>query len=328
DISHMGRLRFDGPGAVELLNWLVTRDVSKIKTGYVRYSLAVNEAGGVLDDVLVSLFEDGAGTPYYLMVVNASNREKIVARIEERVEQHPLKDSQWSDLTESWSMIAVQGPKALELLQPLVTADLAGMKYYTGFETLIDGRGGIVSRTGYTGEDGFEVILGADAVVELWSKVLDAGESLGVMPAGLGCRDTLRLEAGMPLYGHELTEETNPYQAGLGFAVSLKKPEPFSGRDALARFKDDPDQLVRVGLELEGKRIAREEFPIAADAESLEAPVGRVTSGTFSPTLEKSLAMGYVSPKHAAVGTDVVIDIRGRPVPAKVVQLPFYSRKE
>jgi aminomethyltransferase len=218
-------------------------------------------------------------------------------------------------------MIAVQGPKALAIAQPLVDANLAGMKYYTGAETRICGHGGIVSRTGYTGEDGCELIVGAAIVPRVWQAMLEAAAPLGGLPCGLGARDTLRLEAAMPLYGHELTEQINPYQAGLAFAVNLEG-RSFPGRDALVKFKQDASLPRRIGLEMAGKRIPREGAPILAK----EKTVGQVTSGTFSPTLEVPIAMGYVQPEEAWDGASVEVDIRGRREGARIVALPFYHR--
>jgi aminomethyltransferase len=320
DISHMGRLRFDGPDAARFLDGLVTRRVADLAQGQIRYALVTNEAGGILDDVLVYRLADAAGGTYYLMVVNASNRPKIVAWIDAQRKAAAL-DFSYTDLTTQWAMIAVQGPKALQAVQPFVEADLAAMKYYTGVETRICGHGGIVSRTGYTGEDGCELIVGAQATPSVWQAILEAARPLGGLPCGLGARDTLRLEAAMPLYGHELSEEINPYQAGLGFAVNLEG-RSFPGRDALVQFKQDPSLPRRIGLEMAGKRIPREGAAIVAG----ETVIGRVTSGTFSPTLEVPIAMGYVRPEAALEGASVEVDIRGRHERARIVSLPFYRR--
>jgi len=321
DISHMGRLRFDGAGAAAFLDRLVTRRVSDMRPGRIRYGLVTNDAGGILDDVLVYRLADAALQPYHLLVVNASNRPKIIEWITPRLAVAP--DVTMADVTHDWAMIAVQGPKALELTQPLVDVELAAMKYYAGREAAIAGHGGIVSRTGYTGEDGCELIVGARVVVGIWESLVAAG----AVPAGLGCRDTLRLEAAMPLYGHELSETINPYQAGLEFAVDLEG-RSFTGRDALARLKDDKSQPRRVGLVAAGKRAPREGYAILAAAPNSDGrTIGRVTSGTFSPTLDEPIAMGYVEPAFAAPGTDVMIDVRGRPEPARIAALPFYRRK-
>jgi aminomethyltransferase len=320
DISHMGRIRFDGPDAARFLDSLLTRRVDNLKPGGIRYSLVTNDAGGVKDDVLVYHLRDGAGGSYHLLVVNAINREKILGWIEDHHGQFP--DASVTDLTHQWAMIAVQGPLAVELVRPLVDHDVAAMKYYTGVETVLAGHGGIISRTGYTGEDGFELIVGNAVVEQLW-ETLATGSGPGVLPAGLGARDTLRLEAGMPLYGHELNEELNPFQAGLNFAVNLENRQ-FSGRDALLKAQADQSLPRLVGLELEGKRPAREGYAIFAHDE----PVGRVTSGTFSPTFQKPIAMGYVPPRYTAAGTKLTIDIRGQAAHAAVVPLPFYRRPQ
>lgn len=315
DVSHMGRLRFDGPGAAEFLDRLTTRRVNDLKPGRVRYSLLTNESGGILDDVLVYRLADAADQPYYLMVVNASNRQKIVQWIEPRLAD--ARQVQFTDVTYDWAMIAVQGPQALAAAQPLVEVDLSRLKYYQAAETRVAGHGGIVSRTGYTGEDGCELILGSAAAPAVWETLIAAGGTA----AGLGARDTLRLEAAMPLYGHELTEEINPFQAGLAFAVDLDQ-RSFPGRDALARLKDDARLPRRIGLEIEGKRPAREGHQVLDEGRR----VGCVTSGTLSPTLGRPIAMGYVEPQTAVPGRRLQIDVRGQVLPATVVELPFYHR--
>lgn len=330
DISHMGRLRFEGPGAAEFLACLLTRRVADMALNQIRYSLVTNDAGGILDDVLVGYYHDDYGQPFYVVVVNASNREKIVRWIDlhlppERAEA-PGREIVWTDVTRLWAMFAIQGPRAVELLQPLVDVDLASMKYYRGAQVRIlhpaaRRQGGIISRTGYTGEDGFELSIGASIAPGVWNVLMEMGKSLGAVPTGIGARDTLRLEAGMPLYSHELSETINPFEAGLGFACHLVGYD-FPGRDALKRIQQEPLERVRVGLELTGRRAARDGAAILVDDQS----VGLVTSGSFSPTLEKSIAMGYVPPQLAQPGTEVVVDIRGRKEPARVVQLPFYRR--
>ena len=260
DVSHMGRLRFDsnggsdGQAAGAFLDSLLTRRVADQQPGQIRYSLVTDESGGVLDDVLLYRLADAAGGSFYLLVVNAGNREKIVAWIE----SHLPDDGSvaLSDLTHQWAMIAVQGPRSCEFVAPIVEHDVESLGYYQGVETSIAGHGGIISRTGYTGEDGFELILGTRATEGVWQTLLDAGADAGVVPAGLGCRDTLRLEAAMPLYGHELSEQINPYEAGLAFAVQLKD-RTFIGHDALAAARGSIAR-VRVGIQLSGRRVARE----------------------------------------------------------------------
>ena len=322
DVSHMGRLKFTGAGAGTFLEGLLTRRVADMKPGQIRYSLVTNDAGGILDDVLLcNLTGDNkhSGSPYYLLVVNASNRQKILDWLAPRLHDRP--DVQMADETLATAMIAVQGPAALKLLQPLADIDLAAMRYYTGAEAKIGGRPAIVSRTGYTGEDGFELTVPAAEAVAIWDSLLSAGKPLGAQPAGLGARDTLRLEAAMPLYGHELNEEIDPLTAGLGFAVHLDG-RSFPGRDALARIAAAPTSRVRIGLQLSGKRVPREHYEIRKGQE----PVGEVTSGTFSPTFQHPIAMGYVRSESAQEGAELMIDIRGQAEPARVVKLPFYRR--
>ena len=332
DISHMGRINFVGPGAAAFLDRLLTNSVRTLKPGQIRYSLIVNESGGVLDDVLVYR-TPAEGNTDHMLVVNASNRLNILDWIQSH--STPGDGVEIQDKTIEWGMIAVQGPRALDLVRPLVDmrkpggapdpdARLDAIPYYffAGIGTV--GTWGIVSRTGYTGEDGVELILPSEKVVELWQKLIEAGTPIGLKPCGLGARDTLRLEAGMPLYGHELNEASDPFMAGLDFAVKLDKPD-FIGKRALVDAKKAMQAQLsrrRVGLELEGKRIAREGYLVLKD----ESKVGFVTSGTFSPTLAKSIAMAYVQPDVAQPGNEFTVDIRGQLVPARVVRLPFYKR--
>ena len=313
DIAHMGRLRFDGPDACALLDRLLTNDVTKLEPGQVRYSLVCREDGGILDDVLVYRFES-----HYLLVVNASNRTKIVNWIEQ---QQGGLSSGFRDLTTTHAMLALQGPRGIDVMRALDCAPAAGLQYYTAVETTVAGIGGTVSRTGYTGEDGFELIVANDDALPLLSRIVEAGQASNLVPCGLGCRDTLRLEAAMPLYGHELSESIDPLTAGLSFAVKLKAGD-FIGRSTVQTIKESGPKKKRVGLQLEGRRIAREGATILAEG----SLIGEVTSGTFSPTLQASIAMGYVEPGHAGIDTRVVVDIRGKEQSARVVPIPFYRR--
>jgi aminomethyltransferase len=224
DISHMGRLRFEGPGAELFLAGLLTRRVGDLRLGQVRYSLVTNDAGGILDDVLVGHYHDENGQPFYVVVVNAANREKIVRWTHDHLPRQRAEargqEVVVSDVTRLWAMFAIQGPRSVEALQPLVDADLENMRYYNGelvriLHPAARRQGGIISRTGYTGEDGFELSIGAGIARGVWEAVLELGRPLGLVPTGIGARDILRLEAGMPLYGHELSEQVNPFEAGL-----------------------------------------------------------------------------------------------------------------
>jgi aminomethyltransferase len=314
DVSHMGRLSFGGPGAQGLIQLVWTNDAATMKDFQVRYGLVCNESGGVHDDVLVYRWPYG-----WAMVVNASNRAKILDALE-RAKPRAGGEVQIMDQTLTTGMLAVQGPRAVALCRDLFDADVTALKYYTAAATRCRGQQCVVSRTGYTGEDGLEVILGAAHLPALADELV----ARGVVPCGLGARDTLRLEAAMPLYGHELTEETDPFQAGLGWAVKLEKGE-FAGRSALMLALERVDRPApqRVGLELEGRRAAREGCPVVLDN---GRAVGRVTSGSFAPTLGKSIAMAYVAPAQARTGTRLLVDVRGQTVPATVVALPFYRR--
>jgi aminomethyltransferase len=309
DVSHMGRLSFAGDGALDLIQHVWSNDAASMKDFQARYGLLTNDQGGIRDDVLVYRWPYG-----WAMVVNASNRPKIVAWLAER---KGSRDVRVMDQTEQTCMVAVQGPRAVELCRGLTEADPSQLGYYRAAPTRYKDVNCVVSRTGYTGEDGVEIMTTAAMAATLCDELV----ARGVRPCGLGARDTLRLEAAMPLYGHELTEETDPLQAGLGWAVKLDKGD-FIGRDAILRRKEDATRPMRVGLELEGKRIAREGAAVLKEGR----PVGRVTSGTFTPTLQKAIAMAYVEPALAAAGTALEVDVRGRAERARVVPLPFYRR--
>lgn len=309
DISHMGRLSFEGPDALALIQNVYTNNAATLKDGQVRYGLVCNAEGGIRDDVLVYRWPDSYG-----MVVNASNRDKIVAWL---AQHKGNRNVQVKDATLDTCMIAVQGPKAIELCRGLTPADAGALSYYYATMSTYQGQPCVVSRTGYTGEDGVEYIVGKAQGVALWEELAKRGAKA----CGLGARDTLRLEAAMPLYGHELGEDIDPLQAGLSWAVKLDKGD-FIGREALLRRRDDKSLRHRVGLELEGRRIAREGADLKHDGKT----VGRVCSGTFTPTVGKSIAMAYVEPALTTPGTVLSVDVRGKEGPARVVPLPFYRR--
>ena len=316
DIGHMGRLHFDGPDVLDWLERSTTNHVSKLAIGQIQYSLMVNESGGVLDDILVYRLAAG-----YLVVCNASNRAKVVAQFESLRGDF---QANLVDRTIETAMIAIQGPAAVQLVQRVLAdhPSSTSIRYYHfDIPTSLD-PDTFVSRTGYTGEDGFEIITRGDRAVALWDALISQGADFGVRPCGLGARDTLRFEASMPLYGHEMDESVDPYSAGLGWAVKLNKGE-FEGRDALRDWKRAP-KWKRIGLALEGKRMARQ----GAIVLSGERSIGRVTSGTFAPTLEASLAMALIEPAFAGEGTRLTIDVRGKVEAATVVPLPFYRRVE
>lgn len=312
DVSHMGRFLFNGPQSGAWLERVVSCRVANLPVGKVRYGLVCQEDGGVLDDVLV--YNLGGNPADWGLVVNASNR----ARIKNWLMEHGQGlDAKLTDETDKTAMVAVQGPKAMALASGLFPDDPNLLPNYGCMTTTLKGHKVLVSRTGYTGEDGFEVILPADQGIPLIEQLV----SQGVTPCGLGARDTLRLEAGMPLYGHELSEKIDPFQAGLGRSVDLDKA--FIGREALAQRKDRKDLPVRVGIVGSGKRAAREKDAVVG----LEAQeLGIVTSGTVSPTRGEPVAMAYLKPDLAVPGTPVQVLVRGRAEPFVVTRLPFYKR--
>jgi aminomethyltransferase len=314
DVSHMGRLTVQGDAAEAWLDGLTTRRAAGTPDGRVRYSLVCNESGGVLDDILFTRVTDTR----FDLVVNASNRAKLL----EWFAKHAMADADLIDRTEATAMIAVQGPGAVEMVASLADTDVASIRYYRSGEANIAGAPCVVSRTGYTGEDGFELITNAEQAEGVWQTLIN----LGASACGLASRDTLRLEAGMPLYGHELNEGLNPLQADLAFAVEFEDanggPRKFVGSDALLKMKGDASLRRRVGLKVEGKRPPREEYVVLSGGK----PCGVVTSGTHSPTLGAPIAMAYVEPELATEGTQLAIDVRGTETPATVVKLPFYKR--
>jgi aminomethyltransferase len=316
DVSHMGRIQFTGPHTTRFLQKVLTRTVAEQRVGQSRYSLVCNPAGGVMDDVIVS-----HDAKQWLMVCNASNREKLLKHFHDVRHDDDL-DFDMADETASTAMVAIQGPRVIDRIGEILPVDVRSMKRYTFQTDSILLTKFTVFRSGYTGEDGVELILPAKAA-SMGMKML-AGqmtkENATIKPAGLAARDTLRLEAAMPLYGHELTETTDPLAAGLGWAVDLNKD--FIGAEPLRKIAADGPKRKLVGLELEGRRIARQGMAVKAD----DATVGEVTSGTFGPTLQKSIAMAYVDADRAAVGTELSVDLKGTPNAAKVVPLPFYKR--
>jgi aminomethyltransferase len=313
DISHMGRLTFDGPGVLDWLERSTTNHVAKLAELQIQYSLLGNARGGVIDDILVYR------QPFaYLVVCNASNRERVTAQLSAL---RGNAQGNFVDRTLDTAMIAVQGPRALETVQPLFDQPLEPVRYYHFTMGRLLGRvTAIASRTGYTGEDGFELIVGAGAAEEVWNALLESGRSHAIQPCGLGARDTLRLEAAMPLYGHELADAIDPFSAGVGWAVKLDKGH-FVGCETLRALKANPPQ-TRIGLVLDGKRIARQGAAVFAG----DQPIGQVTSGTFSPTLQQSIAMALVAPNLAGPSATLAVDVRGHREAARVAKLPFYKR--
>lgn len=312
DVSHMGEILFTGPTALDTLNHLLTNDFTSMPAGKVRYSVMCNDKGGVIDDLVVYKFSDEE----YLVVVNAANRHKDYSHMAANL----LPGTKAEDISDSVAQLALQGPAAPAILSKLVPAEKLPQKYYTAVRDVdIAGMKCLVSRTGYTGELGYEIYTAPENAVKLWKTLLDAGKDDGLIPCGLGARDTLRLEAAMPLYGHEMDETITPFEAGLDFGVKMGKPD-FIGKAALEA-AGRPSR-VRVGLEITGRGIAREHQPVFLG----DAQIGMTTSGTHCPAVGKALAMALVDASHSEPGTQVEVDVRGRRVGAVIVPLPFYHR--
>jgi len=318
DLSHMGRLFVRGQGATDLVQALTTNDVSRLAPGRAQYSLICDDDGRILDDVIVYNLED-----QMLVVVNASNREKILAWIEQvRAGALAGIDADIHDATFETAMIGFQGPESARLLQEIVSVPLDNLRYYAAMAgTLLD-RSALIARTGYTGEDGFEVIVSAADGPWVWDTLLEPRGGVEPTACGLGARDTLRLEMGMALYGHEIDETRNPYQAGLGRVVKLAKGA-FVGHDALAVISEQGLDLKLAAFELTAGGVPRQGYPVLVNGKT----AGQVTSGNVSPSLNKPIGMAYVPAAAAEIGTEIAIEIRGRAVPAKIVSLPFYEHR-
>jgi glycine cleavage system T protein (aminomethyltransferase) len=316
DVCHMGEFHIEGPGALDFLQGLVPNNVARLADGQALYTQICNEQAGTLDDLLIYRLADAR----YMAVVNAGTMESDWAWFSKQAAGHA--DMTLSNDSDTTGLIALQGPRALEILQPLTATELGAIAYYHFAEGTVAGISCLISRTGYTGEDGFELYCASGDVVTLWRALLEAGAPHGLIPAGLGARDTLRLEAGYCLYGHELNEQISPLEAGLGWSVKLEKGHDFIGREALLAQKQQGLPRKLVGIELRDRGVPRADYVILRDGK----PIGALTSGTVGPTLGKAIGMGYVSPENAAPGTEIAIDIRGKAVPAAIVPLPFYKR--
>ncbi|MEU3820446.1 glycine cleavage system aminomethyltransferase GcvT [Streptomyces sp. NPDC030392] len=321
DLSHMGEITVTGPQAAELLDYALVGNIGGVGTGRARYTMICREDGGILDDLIVYRLQERE----YMVVANASNAQVVLDALTERAAGF---DAEVRDDRDAYALIAVQGPESPGILKSLTDADLDGLKYYAGLPGTVAGVPALIARTGYTGEDGFELFTAPEHAETLWKALTGAGEGVGLIPCGLSCRDTLRLEAGMPLYGHELTTDLTPFDAGLGRVVKFEKAGDFVGRAALeaaaARAESAPPRKL-VGLVAEGRRVPRAGMAVVAGGEV----IGEVTSGAPSPTLGKPIAMAYVDAAHAAPGTPGVgVDIRGTHEPYEVVALPFYKRQK
>jgi aminomethyltransferase len=318
DLSHMGELMIEGPEAASGLARALVSDPASLAVGRAQYSMICAPDGGIIDDLIVYRLADER----FLVVANAGNATVVSDTLAERLAgTRAILDDQ----SLATGLVAIQGPRSVEVLSPLTELDLSGLRYYAIADGHVAGIPALVARTGYTGEDGFELFVEWSRTPELWDALATAVAASDGRPVGLGARDTLRLEAGMPLYGNELDRSTNPYEAGLGRVVKLTKEADFVGRAALERVASDGPRRRLVGLIVEGRGIARHGYAIrSADG---QRPTGEVTSGTQSPTLGTPIAMGYVASADAEPGTALEIAIRDGWVPARVVELPFYRRR-
>jgi len=319
DVSHMGEVFIRGPRAFDFVQRISCNDHGKMVVGRAQYTGLMYPEGTFVDDMLVHKL----GDEEYLLVVNAANCAKDVAYLGGLAEGE--EGVEVVDSSAETAQLALQGPRAQEILQPLTSVELDSIRYYRFTSGEVLGRRALVARTGYTGEDGFELYVAPDDAPPVWRALLDAGRELGLVPAGLGARDTLRLEAGMALYGNDIDRTTTPLEAGLGWIVKLDKGD-FIGRDVLERQREEGVERRLVGFEMVDRGIARHGYPVAL-AEGAE-PVGVVTSGTHSPTLGRAIGMTYLPTEAAEPGRELWVEIRGRAARAQVVQLPFYSRKK
>ncbi|HEX3427223.1 MAG TPA: glycine cleavage system aminomethyltransferase GcvT [Candidatus Limnocylindrales bacterium] len=315
DLSHMGELFVEGPDAGAALAGALVSDPPALAEGRAQYSMITAPDGGIIDDLIVYRL----GSERYLVVANAANAQVVSDALTERLDGHKAV---LDDRSLATALVAVQGPRSVDLLRPITDVDLDQLRYYAIVEGAVAGIPALVARTGYTGEDGFEVFVDSASAERLWDAMMASGSSHGAVPVGLGARDTLRLEAGMPLYGNELDRSTNPFEANLGRVVKFDKAGDFVGRAALEKAARDGVARRLVGLAVRGRGIARHGYSVLA----AERPSGEVTSGTMSPTLGQAIAMAYVATPDAVPGTMLDVEIRGQRVPAEVVTLPFYRR--
>lgn len=316
DVSHMGEIEVKGPDSLNYLQKLMTNDISKLKNGGAQYTAMCYENGGTVDDLLVYKIEDD----HYLLVVNASNIEKDF----DWMQKHLEGNVEIENLSEGMAQLAIQGPKAEEVLQKLSAEhDLGTIGFFKFSEEVdLNGKKALVSRTGYTGEDGFEIYCDSKDAVSLWKEILEAGKEDGVIPCGLGARDTLRFEANLALYGQELSPEISPLEAGIGFAVKLNKEADFIGKDALKQQKENGLPRKIVGIEMIDRGIPRHGYPVYKG----DVRIGEVTTGTQSPTLKKNIGLALIDTKETELGNEVEVEIRGKRLKAAVSATPFYKR--
>jgi aminomethyltransferase len=315
DVSHMGEVEVRGPDALSLVQRLTTNDVAKLEDNQVQYTTMTNEAGGVIDDLLVYRYHEDS----YLLVVNASGTDEDFAWIKQHASGLNVEVHNTSD---GYGLLALQGPRAEFILQRICDHMLDRIPYYWSQELAVDGKQCRVSRTGYTGEDGFEILCHAADAQHIWNRLLVIGRDDGLIPCGLAARNTLRLEAAFRLYGNDMDQTTTPLEAGLGWVVKLNKGD-FTGREVMQRQKAEGLTRKLVGFEVLDKAPARDGYPVTINGQQ----VGAVASGSYAPYLKKNIGMLYLPTEHTGVGTEFSVIIRGREVPARVVETPFYKRQ-
>lgn len=316
DISHMAEIFIEGVGASAFLDYSLVGQASLIENGKAKYSLICNNDGGIIDDLIVYRIEDES----FLVIANAGNRDAVVSALTNRAAAVGFNGV--TDKSDAYALLAIQGPNATKILQGITDTDLSTLPYYSIGEGKVAGVNAYLCRTGYTGEDGFEVLFSSQEAAKVFNALIEAG----TVPCGLASRDTLRLEAGMPLYGHELNLDVNPYEAGFARVVRLER-DNFVGRNALLELSTKSPSRKLVGLVGEGKRAARADYPLYADADST-VQIGIITSGALSPTLGYPVAMGYLETDFSELGNSVSVDIRGTRLPMTTVKLPFYKRSK
>ena len=318
DVSHMGDIRLAGPQALAAVQHISMNDASRLAIGQAQYSALLYPQGTFVDDVIVHRL----GEDEYLLVINAGTREKDFSWVWDNTRQF---DCTVENLSDDFTQIAIQGPKGVDLLQKLTDADLSAVKFYWVTRGTVCGlRDTLVARTGYTGEDGFEIYVPSDEATSarVWNEVLEAGRKFGVVPCGLGARNTLRLESKLPLYGHEISDTINAWEAGVDRFCKMEKPE-FIGRAALETAKAQPPQRTLVGLEMTERGIARDDYKVWNDGGT---EIGYVTSGSYAPFLKKNIALAYVPTQYAVLGSTVLVEIRAQGVKARIVPTPFYKK--
>lgn len=317
DICHMGEIEVKGPQALELLQFSLTRDLAGQKTGQIKLSALLNDRGGIIDDLTVYKMDRDV----YMLVTNASTRESDFQRVRSILEEKKF-DVSLSDVSDKTGKLDLQGPLSEAILQTLTPDDLKTLRFYWFITSQVAGIPAVISRSGYTGEDGFEIYAAADQIGALWDNLMDAGAKAGIKPAGLGARDTLRLECGMMLNGQDITEEICPLEIPYAWLVDWNKD--FAGKPALAAIREKGIRKKLAGFEMTGRGIARHGYPVTKDGRE----IGHVTSGTFSPTLNKAIGLAFIDAENTAPDTEIAIGIRDAESGAKIVRLPFYKKQK